>query len=89
MKKRIHYKKLGAVELSEKEDKRVTEIIELSEKELKDTRVSFRWGQYQLAIVRHAANLMGVPYQTFLKLTVYERALAVLKDARMIANKKG
>jgi len=80
-KQRRNYNRLGTVELPEEEDKRITEMIEEAEKELDETRVSFRWGKEQLELVKRAADLMGIPYQTFLKLAVYEHALAVLKDS--------
>ena len=86
-KQRRNYKRLGTVEFSEKEDKRITKMIEQAEKELEETRVSFRWGKEQLEIIKRAADLMGIPYQTFLKLAVYEHALAVLKDGEPIVKR--
>ena len=91
-KQRRNYKRLGTVEFSEEEeeeeeDKRITEKIAEAEKELEETRVSFRWGKDQLAIVKRAADLMGIPYQTFLKLAVYEHALAVLKDSKPLVKR--
>jgi len=86
-KKRRNYKDLGTVEFSEKEDKRITKMIEQAEKELEETRVSFRWGKDQLEIIKRAADLMGIPYQTFLKLAAYEHALAVLKDGDPIVKR--
>ena len=56
--------------------------------ELDETRVCFRWGKEQLELVKKAANTVGVPYQTFLKLAVYKHAIDVLKDAN-IAKPKG
>lgn len=86
-KQRRNYKRLGDVELSEEEDKRITEMIDQAEKELDETRVSFRWGKEQLDLVKRAANLMGISYQTFLKLAVYEHALAVLKDGEPLVKR--
>ncbi len=80
MVKRRNYKELGDIELSEEEDKKVTAMIEQAEKELEDLRISFRWGKEQLDVVKRAADTIGVPYQTFLKMAVYQRALDVLKD---------
>jgi len=86
-KQRKRYKNLGTVEFSEKEDKHVTDMIEQAEKELEETRVSFRWDKEPLALVKRAANLMGIPYQTFLKLAAYEHALAVLQDAQPLVKR--
>lgn len=89
MAKRKGYKVLGDIKLPAKEDRRIQSMVDQAEQELldTDTRVSFRWGTDQLRIVKHAAKLMGVPYQTFLKLAVYERALTVLKGANSLAKK--
>jgi predicted DNA binding CopG/RHH family protein len=80
MAKRRNYKDLGTIELSEEEDKRIGEMIADADKEIEGTRVSFRWGKEQLAVVKQAADQMGVPYQTFMKMCVYQRALDLLKD---------
>ena len=71
---------LGEVELDPETDSKVNRMIEQSDREIEETRVSFRWGKEQLAIVRQVADNMGVPYQTFIKMCVYQRALDVLKD---------
>jgi predicted DNA binding CopG/RHH family protein len=71
---------LGTVELDPETDAKVKRIIAEADKEIEETRVSFRWGKEQLAIVRQAAEQMGVPYQTFIKMCVYQRALDLLKD---------
>jgi predicted DNA binding CopG/RHH family protein len=86
-KQKRNYKRLGTVEFSEEEDKRITKMIEQAEKELEETRVSFRWGKDQLKIVRQAADMMGIPYQTFLKLAAYEHALAILKDGQPLVKR--
>lgn len=86
-KKRRNYKELGPIELPEEEDRRIAAMIEQAEKELEETRVSFRWGKEQIEVVKKAANLMGIPYQTFLKLAVYEHALAVLKSSEPIVKR--
>lgn len=73
---------LGTVELDPETDAQVSRMIAEADKEIEETRVSFRWGREQLAIVRKAAEEMGVPYQTFIKMCVYQRALDVLKDVQ-------
>lgn len=73
---------LGTVELDPETDAKVSRMIAEADKEIEETRVSFRWGKEQLAMVRQAAEQMGVPYQTFIKMSVYQRALDVLKDVK-------
>lgn len=82
MPKRRNYEDLGTIELPEEEDKRITAMIEQADREIEETRVSFRWGKEQLAVVKQAAEQMGVPYQTFMKMSVYQRALDLLKDVQ-------
>jgi predicted DNA binding CopG/RHH family protein len=43
--------------------------------------VSFRWGKGQLALVKRAASLAGVPYQTYLKTAVWRAAVDDLRRA--------
>jgi predicted DNA binding CopG/RHH family protein len=84
--KRRNYQDLGMVELPEEDDQRIAAMIEEAEREL-ETRVSFRWGKEQLAVVKEAAEQMGVPYQTFTKMSVYQHALDVLKDVQAAKSK--
>ncbi len=86
MTKRRNYEELGDIELSPEEDQKVTEMIEAAEQELEATRVSFRWNKESLQIVKLAAELIGVPYQTFMKQVVFEHAIQVLKDAKELKN---
>lgn len=84
MGKRHDYEDLGDIELSPEEDQRISTMIDEAEQELEATRVSFRWNKESLQVVRLAAQLIGVPYQTFMKQVVYEHAMKVLKDASSI-----
>jgi len=84
MAKKRNYEELEDLELSPDEDLRITEMIEKAEEELEATRVSFRWNKDSLQIVKLAAQLIGVPYQTFMKQVVYEHAMQVLKDSTAI-----
>jgi uncharacterized protein (DUF1778 family) len=84
MAKKRSYEELEDIELSPEEDQRITKMIEDAEEELEATRVSFRWNKDSLQIVKLAAQLIGVPYQTFMKQVVYEHAMQVLKDNHAI-----
>ncbi len=84
MAKKRNYEELEDLELSPDEDLRITEMIEKAEEELEATRVSFRWNKDSLQVVKLAAQLIGVPYQTFMKQVVYEHAMQVLKDSTAI-----
>jgi hypothetical protein len=43
---------------------------------------ALRWGRSQLDIIRRAASLAGIPYQTYLKEVAFRGALQDLKAAR-------
>jgi predicted DNA binding CopG/RHH family protein len=87
MTKRRNYIELGTVELSDEEAQIANKFIEEAEKELEETRINFRWGKEQLNLVKETANLMGVPYQTYIKQVVYRQCLQDLKDAKLVKKK--
>ena len=78
---------LGECELDEKTSALVDRMTAEADAELDETRICFRWGKEQLEIVKRAANTVGVPYQTFLKLAVYQHAIEVLKNATVATPK--
>ena len=41
-------------------------------------RVNFRWGAEQLALVKEAARVQGLPYQVYIKKVLYDGASADL-----------
>jgi predicted DNA binding CopG/RHH family protein len=43
--------------------------------------VNFRWEQGPLDVIRRAADLVGVPYQTWMKQVLYEKAIATISAA--------
>jgi len=49
-----------------------------AEQEGAQVRVNFRWGAEQLAIVKEAARVQGLPYQVYIKKALYDRASADL-----------
>lgn len=78
---------LGVVELDPKTNAKVSRMIAEADAEIEAARVTFRWGKEQLDLVKKAADSIGVPYQTFLKLAVYQQALDVLKDVQAVKPK--
>jgi hypothetical protein len=50
------------VEVSEDEDAKIQAMIDKAEEDIAVMRVSLRWGRDQVAIIKRAANLYGVPY---------------------------
>lgn len=75
------YEVLGDVELSPEEHALAQRQINQAESERADVSVTFRWGKKQLDIVRRAAEVAGIPYQTYLKDAVMRRAIEDLRGA--------
>ena len=65
---------LGDTELSPEQDAEIQKRIDQAEAELSATSVNFRWHREQLAVVKKVAEMMGVSYQTYIKMVVYKQA---------------
>ncbi len=78
--KRRNYEKLGEFEMPTELADKVEAMIAQADEEDEQARVNFRWSKEALEVVRQAAKLMGIPYQTFIKQTVFEHALSIIKD---------
>jgi len=68
----------------ESTDQEADEIARLeaaADARFEEERVGLRWQRSSLEIVRAAAQLAGVPYQTYIKQATFRQALADLKDA--------
>jgi hypothetical protein len=50
--------------------------------------VTLRWGREQIAVVKRAATLVGVPYQTYLKQVVFKQALVDIERAEAVLPKR-
>ncbi len=70
------------------EDAEVSELVTRLEaeadREVASGHVSLRWAPEQIAVVKRAAALMGVPYQTYLKQVVFRQALADIGRAESV-----
>jgi predicted DNA binding CopG/RHH family protein len=71
------------VEEDEETSRLVDELEAQADRDAEGERitVSFRWGKGQLALVKRAAALAGVPYQTYLKTVVWRAAIEDLRRA--------
>lgn len=58
---------------------------ELTQRPADEARVNFRWGREQLDFVRHAAAVMGVPYQTYIKQAAFRQAAVDLQSVQAVA----
>lgn len=59
----------------------VTRLEAAADRELAAGTVTLRWGREQIAVVKRAAALIGVPYQTYLKQVVFKQAVADIEHA--------
>jgi predicted DNA binding CopG/RHH family protein len=50
--------------------------------------VTLRWGKRQIETVKRAAGYMGIPYQTYLKQVVFRQALADIREAEAVLEKR-
>ncbi|MBX9772035.1 MAG: hypothetical protein K2X29_11725 [Candidatus Obscuribacterales bacterium] len=78
----------GEFRIDSSSSAKVERLISQADEEAEETRVNFRWGKVQLELVKRAAKLMGVPYQTYLKQVVYRQSLIDLKSAAEFTDKK-
>ena len=62
----------------------VTRLETEADREIAAGSVTLRWGREQIAVVKRAAALMGVPYQTYLKQVVFRQALADIERAESV-----
>lgn len=70
----------------------VSELVDRLEKEadreIAAGTVTLRWGKEQIAVVKRAASMMGVPYQTYMKQVVFKQALADIQQAEAVHAKR-
>ena len=62
----------------------VTRLEEQADRDIAAGTVTLRWGKEQIAVVKRAAAMMGVPYQTYLKQVVFKQALADIEHAEAV-----
>lgn len=84
MEKILDYEDLGDVELTEAEAEYYNKMIKTAEEQIEDVRVSFRWKSKQLNIIKQASELIGVPYQTYIKTVLFKQSIEDIKKAREV-----
>ena len=84
MKNRRNYTDLGEFKMPPGLVKKVEKMTAESDAKIEIPCVFFHWGKEQLALVKRAANIIGIPYQTLIKIVVYQQSLLILKDATAV-----
>lgn len=72
------------VAVGEESDEGILSMLQQAERDAEQegaqVRVNFRWGAEQLALVKEAARVQGLPYQVYIKKVLYDRASADLAE---------
>ena len=50
--------------------------------------ITLRWGERQIAVVKRAAAILGVPYQTYLKQVVFRQAIEDIEHAESVLGRE-
>jgi predicted DNA binding CopG/RHH family protein len=78
-------RKLRVIAERVQEDEKTSELINRLEaeadREVASHSVTLRWRPAQIAVVKRAAAIFGVPYQTYMKQVVFRQALEDLRQA--------
>lgn len=81
------------VRAGQENDPEVLAMLEQAERDAQqegaEVRVNFRWGPQQLALVKEAARLQGLPYQVYIKKALYDRAKADLTEHFQLEQARG
>jgi predicted DNA binding CopG/RHH family protein len=78
--KRRDYKDLGDFEMPPDLEAKVEAMIAQADEEDEQARVNFRWSKEALEVVKQAAKMVGIPYQTYMKQTVFEHSLSIIEQ---------
>jgi predicted DNA binding CopG/RHH family protein len=73
---------LGDYEMDPEMAQKAERMIAEADAQIEEMRVNFRWGKKQVKLVKQAADLMGIPYQIYIKETIYRQALKDVREAQ-------
>lgn len=72
-----------SIELGPEWDAYIQQAIDQADADITDVvRVNFRWKRHQLDAVRRAADLAGVPYQTYIKQVLFQKSTEDIREAQ-------
>lgn len=67
MSEKIEYQDLGDEELSEEQTELIEQMTQQADRDIEEMQISFKLGTPQLSLIKRAADLLGIPYQTYIK----------------------
>src|SRR4051812_28259007 len=82
MSRRRTYRELPDIELGPELDQKVRAMTDIPDQDVAAAPVAFSWGPDQLAAVKRAAAIIGVPYQTYMKQVLLRQALTDIRQAK-------
>ncbi len=68
----------GNIELTPEQAELVDRKIAEADAEYEAARVNFRWDKKHLDVVKAAAEVVGVPYQIYIKMVLFDSSVRVL-----------
>ena len=77
----------GTIEISDEMDVLISKKIVQAEKEIDQMKMQIRWGIKQINVVKKAASIMGIPYQTYVKHVVYKQAIEDIEKSNRVTAK--
>jgi predicted DNA binding CopG/RHH family protein len=83
MRKAGKYAGSGNIKLTSEESKLFDKKIAEADAEIEAARVNFRWDKQHVDIIKAAAGTIGVPYQIYIKMVIFEHAVKVLRDCKL------
>lgn len=87
MSRKRNYKILGDFEMEGEQAEKINKMIDDADKEIEESRVYFRFGKKQLDVVKKAASLIGVPYQTYIKTIIFNKAIEDIEKVERVLEK--
>lgn len=84
--------RMKVIEERIEEDREVSDLVSRLEAQADDEvatgSITLRWGKGQIAVVKRAAAILGVPYQTYLKQVVFRQAIEDIEHAEAVLGPK-
>lgn len=84
MNKKRNYEILGEFEFEGEQADKIQKMIDIAEDDIEEARIFFRWNKKQLNLVKEAAELIGIPYQTYIKTVLFKQSLDDIKKAKEV-----
>ena len=86
MSKKKHFviEDLGVQELPDDLDQLLMKKMQEAEEDLKEARLQIRWKTRQVNLIKQAAKLMGVPYETYAKQVLYRQAMDDIERSKAL-----